>query len=222
MKSKRVLHFLAAAILATAALEASTTDAHAYLPATATDIEQIPADQPLLKPVVDQAALPVVLPYADEIDQNQPSGPVYMAAFAQTDLAQSFIQTNGNISGAGILLYSGVGSTDNVNIAVWDGLPNAGGALLAEASATGTAGQWVDVYWDAVEVTPATTYYLVFTGNMTLGVTGDTSNPYPSGCVYANGGFTPYPGYDYAFRTYYDTEASLENTTWAGVKTLSE
>jgi hypothetical protein len=222
VKSKRVLHVLAAAILVTAALEASTTEAHAYLPATATDIEQILADQPLVKPVVDQAALPGVLPFSDEIDQNQPSGPAYMAAFSQTDLAQSFMQTNGNISGAGILLYSGAGSTDNVTIAVWDGLPNAGGTMLAEASAMGTAGQWVDVYWDAIEITPATTYYLVFTGNFTLGITGDLSNPYPYGMVYANGGFMPFPGYDYGFRTYYDTEASLENTTWAGVKTLTE
>lgn len=222
MKTKRVLHVLAAAILFTAALEASTTEAHAYLPATASDIEQILVDQPPVKPGDDQATLPEVLPFTDEIDQNQPSGPAYMAAFSQTDLAQSFMQTNDNISGAGILLYSGVGSSDNVTIQLWDGLPNASGTMLAEASATGTAGQWVDVYWDAVAITPATTYYLVFVGNMTLGITGDLSNPYPYGMVYANGGFMPFPGYDYAFRTYYDTEASLETTTWAGVKTLSE
>lgn len=61
----------------------------------------------------------------DLIDQDQPSGPVYMAGFSQGDLAQSFQQTNGNMSGAGILLQAGVGSTDNVIITLYDALPNA-------------------------------------------------------------------------------------------------
>jgi len=151
------------------------------------------------------------------IDQNQPSGPVYMAGFSQGGLAQSFQQTNENINGAGILLQTAVGSSDNVTIQVWDGLPNAGGTMLAEGSAVGTAGQWVDVYWDYVEITPATTYYLVFTGNTSLGISGDTSNPYPYGNVYANS-YTPFAGYDYAFRTYYQTDTSLSRTTWAGLK----
>lgn len=155
-----------------------------------------------------------------EIDQNQPSGPVYMAAFSQGDLAQSFQQTNGNICGAGILLQAGIGGSDNVTIAIWDALPNAGGTMLAEASATGTAGDWVDVYWPTITITPATTYYLVFTGNTTLGIAGDTSNPYPYGHVYANTGFSPFTGFDYAFRTYYDPTVSLERHTWASVKTL--
>lgn len=165
---------------------------------------------------------PLLMPLSDEIDQNQPSGPVYMAGFAQGDLAQSFMQTNENISGAGILLQASVGSSDNVTIQLWDNLPNAGGTMLAEASATGTAGTWVDVFWAAVEITPATTYYLVFTGNSTLGIAGDTANPYPNGNVYANSGYQPFTGYDYAFRTYYDTEVFLERNTWASVKVFFE
>jgi hypothetical protein len=141
-----------------------------------------------------------------------------MAGFAQTGLAQSFQQTHENIAGAGILLQPAVGSSDNVTIQLWDALPNAGGTQLAEASATGTAGSWVDVYWTAVAITPATTYYLVFTGNATLGITGDLNNPYPHGCVYANAGYTQFPNYDYAFRTYYDTDVSLQRNTWASVK----
>lgn len=158
---------------------------------------------------------------ADEIDQNQPSGPVYMAAFSQTDLAQSFMQDNANISGAGILLEEGIGSSDNVNIAVWDDLPNQGGTMLAEANTTGTQGEWVDVFWEAVAVDPGTTYFLVFDGNSTLGISGDTNNPYPDGCVYANPGYTQFPDYDYAFRTYYDTEYALDRSTWAGIKACS-
>jgi len=176
----------------------------------------------LTMPVVQDAessALVSTPPLANQIDQNQPSATTYMAAFAQTDLAQSFQQTNTNISGAGIALHPGVGSSDNVTIQLWaDGLPNASGTMLTEASATGTAGQWVDVYWTPVAVVPGTTYYLVFTGNSTLGIDGDLNNPYPYGCVYANPGFSQFASYDYAFRTYYDDDTSLERYTWAGVK----
>lgn len=163
----------------------------------------------------------VVNPLADLIDQNQPSGPAYMAGFSQGGLAQSFQQTNTNISGAGICLQPGIGSSDNVTIQVWDDIPDSGTpTMLAEASATGTAGEWVDVFWTAVDVTPGTTYYLVFTGNTTLGITGDLDNPYPYGNVFANSGYTPYPSFDYAFRTYWDDNVSLERSTWAGVKTM--
>ncbi|MDM7993050.1 MAG: hypothetical protein QUS11_07020 [Candidatus Fermentibacter sp.] len=171
-------------------------------------------------PAVDlaQSSQPICMPFANVIDQNQPSATVYMAAFAQYDLAQSFQQTNANISGAGIMLYSGSGTSDNVTIQLWTDLPNAGGTMLTQASATGTAGEWVDVFWTAVPVTPATTYFLVFTGNTTLGINGDTANPYPYGCVYANTGFMQFAGFDYTFRTYYDDALSLERTTWAEVK----
>lgn len=107
-----------------------------------------------------------------------------------------------------------------MTIQLWTNLPNAGGTMLAEASATGTAGNWVDVFWNFVVVTPATTYYLVFTGNTTLGIAGDTNNPYPYGMVYANAGYTPFANFDYTFRTYYQLDVSLERTTWAGVKAV--
>jgi len=157
---------------------------------------------------------------ADVIDQDQPSGPVWMAGFDQLDLAQSFMQTNDNISGAGILLQTGIGSTDNVTISVWDALPNAGGTMLASASAMGTAGEWVDVFWGYYPVTPATTYYLVFDGNLTLGIAGDTANPYPNGNVFANPGYNPFPDFDYAFRTYYTTSVPTEAHSWSDVKGL--
>lgn len=154
---------------------------------------------------------------ANVVDQNQPNHPENMAEFFQTDLAQSFMQYHANISGAGIFLRAEAG-TDNVTIQLWDDLPNQGGVMLTEASETGVSGQWVDVFWSAVAITPATTYYLVFTGNTTLGIKGDVTNPYPNGQLYANPGFVPFPEYDYAFRTYYDTTFSLESHTWAGVK----
>jgi len=157
---------------------------------------------------------------ADLIDQDQPSGPVYMAGFSQTDLAQSFQQAHDNISGAGILLEAGIGSSDNVTISLWDGLPNAGGTMLATASATGTQGEWVDVNWGYTAITPSTTYFLVFDGNMTLGVAGDTTNPYPYGNVYANDGYQSFPDFDYAFRTYYIETTPTQETTWSTIKSI--
>ena len=72
------------------------------------------------------------------------------------------------------------------------------------ASGTGTKGNWFDVYWTPISVTPSTTYYLVFTGNSTLAISGDELNPYALGQVYANSGFQSFLDYDYTFRTYYD------------------
>lgn len=158
--------------------------------------------------------------FAQVIDQNQPSGPVYMAAFSQTDLAQSFQQTNTSICGAGILLQAGIGNTDNVEIQLWTNLPNSSGTMLATASTQGTQGQWVNVFWPDVAVTHGTTYYLVFTGNTTLGIAGDMTNPYPYGCVYANPGYQIFPTFDYAFRTYYCGPVPTEPTTWGRVKAL--
>jgi hypothetical protein len=136
------------------------------------------------------------------LDQNQPNSPSYMAAFSQTNLAQSFRTAQDHVCGAGILLRSGVGTSDIVSISLWTNLPNAGGVMLAQASAVGTQGTWCDVFWPAVGILPNTTYYLVFDGNTTLGISGDTSNPYPNGQVYANAGYGPFPTFDYTFRTH--------------------
>jgi hypothetical protein len=136
------------------------------------------------------------------IDQNAPTNNAFMAGFGQDNLAQSFQQAASNIVGAGIFLESGVGSTDTVTISLWNNLPNNSGTMLASASTTGTQGSWADVFWSSVAVTPNTTYYLVFTGNTSLGIAGDTTNQYSRGQVYANAGFGSFPSYDYTFRTY--------------------
>jgi len=225
MNSKIVLQFISAAIVTAAILAAPVASAAAdviTLPVTAGFIEENWSGQPVASSTFEShgTALLILQPLTNQIDQNQPNGPVYMAAFSQTDLAQSFIQTHGNISGAGILLQPGIGSTDTVTIQLWDNLPNAGGVMLTEATAIGVAGTWVDVFWTAFTITPGTTYYLVFTGNTTLGIAGDTSNPYPFGMVYANPGFSSFPSFDYAFRTYYDDNVVIERHTWANVKSL--
>lgn len=136
------------------------------------------------------------------IDQNADTNNAYMAGFSQPDLAQSFQhQVANSICGAGIFLQPGIGSSDNVTIELWTTLPNGGGNMLATGSAQGTAGEWVDVTWAPVAISANTTYYLHFTGNTTLGISGDIANGYPYGQVYANAGYGSFPGFDYTFRT---------------------
>ena len=166
-----------------------------------------PAAPVLPSPADGAADVPVstVLSWTDGgdcvVDQYQPLGPSTIALFSQTGLAQSFQPAADSMGGAGILLRPGVGTTDNVIISLWDDLPNAGGVMLATGSALGTQGTWVDVTWPSVGDTPGVTYYLVFTGNTTLGISG-ANNPYAYGQVYANPGYQPFPAYDYAFRTW--------------------
>lgn len=153
---------------------------------------------------------------ADVVDQSATLNITHIAAFAQTDLAQSFQQSAANISGAGIFLQSDVGTTDTVSISLWDKLPNEVGAMqLASASGPGTQGSWFDVFWSPVSVTPDTTYYLAFSGNSTLGISGYAGNGYTRGNVFANPGFGSFPSYDYAFRTYASVSSVPEPESYA-------
>jgi hypothetical protein len=159
---------------------------------------------------------------ANIIDQNAPANTVFMAQFNQNNLAQSFQQTAGNVSGAGYFLQNGVGSgLANLTIGLWTLLPNQPGAsLLASASgSTSTNNRWFDVFWPAVTVTPGATYFLVFSSsNGSYGISGDTSNGYANGNTFANSGFQSFAGFDYTFRTYSDdsvlTGAVPEPATW--------
>jgi hypothetical protein len=139
---------------------------------------------------------------ADIIDQLQDEATAYMAAFSQGDLAQSFqTQAYDHISGAGIHLYTN-GSPGDITIQLWDLLPPDGGTMMAEGVAYGTPGEWVDVFWDPVNIEPFTTYYLVFEADTGGGIYGSTSDPYEYGMVFANPGYNPFPSFDYTFRTW--------------------
>jgi len=155
----------------------------------------------LLLPVI-AAAIAVPLS-AQTIDVDQPSNNTCMAAFNQADLAQSFKPLASNCSGAGLFMSVGWGSAEDVTISLYDALPNAGGTQLATGTVLGNPGTYVDVFWSPVAVTPGTTYYIVFSGNLgSMCVAGDTNNPYPDGQVYANAGFGSFPTFDYTFRTW--------------------
>lgn len=138
------------------------------------------------------------------IDQNAPVNNALMAFVSQRDIAQSFQQSNTNIAGAGFFVQNGGGS---VSYSLYDSL---GGSLLASGSGTATAGNWVDLFWGPVSITANTTYFLVVTGDGSIGLTGDVNNGYSRGQVYANSGFGSFPSFDYTFRTY--AEDNLTST----------
>ncbi len=144
------------------------------------------------------------------IDQSQTSAAVYMTAFAQTGLAQSFRPSVGTISGAGILLFTS-GDPASVTISLYTGLPSAGGVLLGSGSSgPALGGSWVDVsFGKDVSLVPESTYFLVLTSADNVGgVAGDTSDLYKRGETYANGGYQEYPNFDYTFRTFYNPSAA--------------
>lgn len=136
------------------------------------------------------------------LDQNAPTINACMAGGGQVDLAQSFKQGAGEINGAGVFLYAGIGTPEVLSIELWSALPNAGGTLLASGSGLATPGTWFDVSWPCISITPHATYYLVLGNPASICYAGDTNNGYPFGSVYANPGFGNFPNYDYTFRTY--------------------
>jgi hypothetical protein len=140
---------------------------------------------------------------AQVIDQNAPTNNSFMAGFDQCCLAQSFQQANANISGAGIFLKEGIGTSGTVSISLWTQLPDETGAQqLATGSSFGVSGSWFDIFWSPIGVTPNTTYFLVFESASDLGIAGDVSNGYSRGNVFANPGYDSFATYDYTFRTY--------------------
>ena len=160
-------------------------------------------------------ALASSVAFADTIDEDAPTNNAFMASFSQSDLAQSFQQAASNVSGAGIFLQAGQGSTGAVTISLYDKLPNNGGSLLAQGSGTGTQGSWFDVLWAPISVVANSTYFLVFTGDSALGIAGDTANGYARGNVFATEGYGSFSSFDYTFRTYNDVGAVPEPETYA-------
>lgn len=130
-----------------------------------------------------------------------------IAGFYQTDIAQSFVPTQSNISGASVTLFNNPAGNGDITISLYSDLPNNGGVLLASGTATNvSAGGTATVSWPTVYVSPLATYYLVFTSsNTSLSLAGDIADPYPGGQSYANAGYQPQAGDDYAFSTFATT-----------------
>lgn len=157
------------------------------------------------------------------LELEQANGGVVVASFNQGDLAQSFQPTVDRCSGASALMSLGWGVGGALTIELWDALPNVAGAnMLASGSSAASPGSWTDIFWGDVSVTAGATYYLVYScTDLGMALAGDT-NPYSGGQVYANSGFQSFPGYDYAFRTWYENTLDLTiNGTCPGVMTIT-
>jgi len=140
---------------------------------------------------------------AQTIDVDQPSNNTCMAGFGQVDLAQSFVPTASDCSGAGVFMSASIGSPETLTLSLYEGgLPGQGGTMIASGTGLASPGAYLDVFWSPVAVTPGNTYYLDLSVTASMCYAGDTTNPYGSGQVYANAGYTPFPSFDYTFRTY--------------------
>jgi hypothetical protein len=143
---------------------------------------------------------------AQIVDQEDLTNDSAMAAFFQTDLAQSFQQSVNDIDGAAIYLQGGFSDElqTTITIQLWDNLPNAAGNLLTQGSVTLTGdGQWANVAWADQAISAGSTYYLVFLStDDTYTLSGDVTNGYPNGEVYANPGYNPFSTDDYTFQTF--------------------
>ncbi len=136
------------------------------------------------------------------LEVNQDVDDTCMANIGQGGLAQSYIPLEENSAGAGIKFRDPSTGLD-VTLSLWDGLPNAGGTMLATATSQTDGGEWADVYWDpVVSVTVGTTYYIVIDGDPALPcIAGSTNDPYSDGMTFAND-YSAFPNFDYTFRTY--------------------
>ena len=116
---------------------------------------------------------------------------------------QSFTATSGVSSGASMLIGTYWGSA-TVTLSLYATAPHLGGQPLASGSGQATQGQWLQVSWSAVSLTPGQTYFLVPTAdnNNCTATTYTMNNAYAGGTVQYQG--TDYWGgyYDMAFRIY--------------------
>ena len=137
------------------------------------------------------------------LEVNVEEGINCMSNFSQGGLAQSYIPLSPSAAGAGLKFRNPPSSGLNLELSLWDGLPNAGGTMLTSGSTVTTGTIWEDVFWDpVVNVTVGSTYYIVIDGDYNLPcISGSLSNPYPGGMTYANN-YSEFPLYDYTFRTY--------------------
>jgi hypothetical protein len=148
--------------------------------------------------------------YAQNVDQQQTNTYARIGSVPAggSGLAESFIPSASDITGASVFTSFTVAVTANITISLWDALPNATGAteLASGVSAAVPRSTWADVSWSPVTLTPGTTYYLAFSPSAFDGFAGTTTNSYPNGIAYAvdasNNPYTPFPNLDFAFKTF--------------------
>lgn len=137
-----------------------------------------------------------------QLDIEQNSGMICMTN-PSPYAVQSFTATSAFSTGAGVKFFS-VSNGFNLEISLWDGLPNAGGEKLTSKTKLTNGNQWIDILWDhKVPTTPGEEYYLIFDGDDGLPcLLGTTNNMYDGGHVFRTSNYEPEPDWSLVFRTY--------------------
>lgn len=152
------------------------------------------------------------------IDQSQPNGPSPFVALNSGWSGQSFVQSGGNISGAGVLLGNPYSTTQGgpVFYELWTGVPGVAETLITSGSTSsftlaGNTMAWLDFFWTPILLsTDQSLFFTVYGGSVNpLQTRYASANPYASGNAYYRNGTTTtggswvnYTSYDLAFRTY--------------------
>lgn len=155
------------------------------------------------------------------VDQTQAYAQ-YGLVTANGWVGQQFIPTLTNSAGAGFFLEAGATITGTFTVELWTDIASNPGATKLASGTTAYSfatyqKSWLDVFWNAVAVTPGSQYFLAFTAGGqpgTMGVYGAGGNVYPGNYFlyqnynggsdtspYVNG----YPNDDTAFREYAST-----------------
>lgn len=157
------------------------------------------------------------------VDQSQPLVQNGLVT-ANGWVGQQFIPSLTNSAGAGFYLLeaSGQGNAGTFTVELWtDIASNPGASMLASGTTAYSFASyqrsWVDVFWNAVAVTPGTQYFLAMTAGGqpgTMAVYGASGNVYANGFTFYqnyNGGIVTspyvngYPNDDTSFREYAST-----------------
>lgn len=146
---------------------------------------------------------------ATVLDVDQPDSNTVLGSAFTTGTGQTFVPTANNIADAGFIILSG----PDITVSLYDVAPGDVATASPLVSVTvnfgGATGDFIDVFWSPVAVTPGETYFLHVssTSNLaTLRGFGSAFDTYTDGQAYQN--FAPLPGFtqpaDFAFRTYTD------------------
>jgi hypothetical protein len=137
--------------------------------------------------------------FGQVIDQQQTTSNIWN--YVNYGIGQSFTPTFGNSTGAGVLVSAqyGLPYTVNLTARLWDGMPFAGGTVLATSTTShsfaGYETFWMDVSWSSpVSLVPGSTYYLSFindndANSYRADFGASTTNSYAGGNLVYSGSF---------------------------------
>lgn len=172
------------------------------------------------------------------IDQDQPVASRTFANLVSGWAGQSFVQSGANLSGIGIFLhnyYDFYIATGPVEFRLFDRVPNGSNnpILLRSISqdvAVDHEGQWVDFFFDPVDVVPGQLFFFAVTGHGDVSFLQTHSAFSLDGSTYANGQgylaqgatdptspYDPAAGSDLAFRSFTTLTAPISTPEPASV-----